>query len=91
MPHVARNTIFGFVPIISLAIFMMPAALAQNAASANPDSSTFDPDGTAHITRVVPMPKTVSPEAQQWLKEIEYEGPSDEGLGSTARGHRRMA
>ena len=30
---------------------------AQNTA-ANPDSATFDPDGTAHITRVVPMPAT---------------------------------
>jgi monoterpene epsilon-lactone hydrolase len=31
------------------------------------DSATFDPDGTAHITRIVPMPTTVSPEAQQYL------------------------
>src|SRR6185369_3149149 len=31
------------------------------------DSATFDPDGTAHITRIVPMPTTVSPEAQEYL------------------------
>jgi acetyl esterase/lipase len=31
------------------------------------DSSTIGPDGTATVTRVVPVPKTVSPEAQAML------------------------
>jgi acetyl esterase/lipase len=31
------------------------------------DSSTIAPDGTAYVTRVVPVPKTVSPEAQAML------------------------
>ncbi len=45
------------------------AAVPTSAAQSNPapDSATFDPDGTAHITRTVPMPQTISPEAQQWL------------------------
>ena len=34
------------------------------------DGATFDADGTAHITRVVPMPSTVSPEAQKWLASL---------------------
>lgn len=34
------------------------------------DNSHFDADGTAHITRVVPMPSTVSPEAQKWLASL---------------------
>ena len=34
------------------------------------DAATFDGDGTAHITRVVPMPSTVSPEAQKWLASL---------------------
>lgn len=34
------------------------------------DSAKFDPDGTAHITRVVPMPATISPEAQKWLESL---------------------
>jgi monoterpene epsilon-lactone hydrolase len=50
-------------------------ATSQTTSPANPDSASFDPDGTAHITRVVPMPSTVSPEAQQWLKDIEREPP----------------
>jgi epsilon-lactone hydrolase len=53
---------------------------AQSAATANPDSATFDPDGTAHVIRLVPMPPTVSPEAQQWLKEIERESPQPKDL-----------
>src|SRR5271170_7365992 len=31
------------------------------------DSSYFDEHGTAHITRVVPVPQTISPEAQAHL------------------------
>jgi epsilon-lactone hydrolase len=37
------------------------------------DSATFDPDGTAHITRVVPMPATISPEAQKWLDSLAHQ------------------
>jgi acetyl esterase/lipase len=31
------------------------------------DTTTIDADGTAHITRVLPLPKTVSPQAQERL------------------------
>jgi epsilon-lactone hydrolase len=40
--------------------------------AAQQDSATFDSDGTAHITRVVPMPQTISPEAQQWLESLTH-------------------
>jgi epsilon-lactone hydrolase len=44
---------------------------AMNSSDAAPvDSATFDPDGTAHITRIVPMPTTVSAEAQQYLTQL---------------------
>jgi monoterpene epsilon-lactone hydrolase len=39
----------------------LPAGVPQT------DSSYIDASGTAHVTRVVPVPKTVSPEAQQFL------------------------
>jgi len=52
----------------------------SGAAQTNPDSATFDPDGTAHITRAVPMPNTVSPGAQQWLKQIEHETSQERDL-----------
>jgi len=64
------------VLLFSLAV----AAIAQTNSAANPDSATFDPDGTAHITRVVPMPSTVTPEAQNWLKEIERESAPPKDL-----------
>ena len=42
---------------------------AQTTAETAPmkDSSYIDPQGTAHVTRVVPIPQTVSPQAQQFL------------------------
>lgn len=71
----------------SLAAFLLAVSVsAQTNAASDPDSATFDPDGTAHITRVVPMPGTVSPEAQQWLKEIEYEGPQSKELAEIRSG-----
>jgi len=54
-----------------LAVFMFSQSLAAQSSPATPqDSATFDPDGTAHITRIVPMPSTISPEAQQWLASL---------------------
>jgi monoterpene epsilon-lactone hydrolase len=46
------------------------SATAQSAPAPSGDSASFDPDGTAHVTRVVPMPSTVSPEAQEWLASL---------------------
>jgi acetyl esterase/lipase len=40
---------------------------AGNAVAVAQDSATFDANGTAHITRVVPEPLLVSPEARKWL------------------------
>jgi monoterpene epsilon-lactone hydrolase len=68
------------------ALLLALSALARTSAAPDPDSATFDPDGTAHITRVVPMPATVSPEAQQWLKEIEHEGPHSKDLAEIRSG-----
>lgn len=56
-------------------IFLLPMSASSQTASPNPDSAAFDADGTAHVTRLVPVPTTVSPESQQWLKEIEPEAP----------------
>jgi monoterpene epsilon-lactone hydrolase len=40
---------------------------ATSLATAQTDSSTIQPDGTAIVTRIVPVPKTISPEAQRLL------------------------
>jgi monoterpene epsilon-lactone hydrolase len=52
------------------AVAITPTLAAQSAPPPPQDSATFDPDGTAHITRVVPMPSTISPEAQKWLESL---------------------
>jgi monoterpene epsilon-lactone hydrolase len=39
------------------------------------DSSRIGPDGTAYITRVVPVPTTISPEAQKELAKVVSDAP----------------
>lgn len=56
-----------------------PLPAQQNSATP-PDSATFDPDGTAHLTRVVPMPSTISPEAQQWLASLTQQKSGEQTL-----------
>jgi monoterpene epsilon-lactone hydrolase len=53
-----------------------------------------DADGTAHIRRIVPLPDTVSPEAQAWLKGMRGEGtekPLAERRAEAAAGQARAA
>jgi monoterpene epsilon-lactone hydrolase len=61
------------------AIAMTPTLAAQSTLAAPQDSAAFDPDGTAHITRVVPMPASVSPEARKWLDSLDQQkvGPPE--------------
>ena len=63
-------TMLAFAPILA----------AQSTPPGSPDSATFDADGTAHLTRVVPMPTTVSPEAQKWLESLTKSTPGPESL-----------
>jgi monoterpene epsilon-lactone hydrolase len=46
------------------------------------DQSTVDPDGTAHLTRVVPVPLTVSPEARRSLAKPVTDPPIGETLAT---------
>jgi acetyl esterase/lipase len=52
------------------ALLLAQSLAAQSNPVPPPDSATFDPDGTAHITRVVPPPSTISPEAQKFLNAL---------------------
>jgi len=52
----------------------------QSSATPVKGTAAFDADGTAHITRVVPMPDTISPEAQQWLASLTHSTPGPESL-----------
>jgi len=61
------------------AIAITPSLAAQANPATQRDSATFDRDGTAHITRIIPMPTTISPEAQKWLESLSQQkiGPPE--------------
>jgi acetyl esterase/lipase len=44
--------------------------LALSIAASAQDAATFDADGTAHITRVIPEPALLSKEARAWLDSL---------------------
>lgn len=73
--------------LVVLSVSVLSLLASGQTASSNPDSATFDPDGTAHITRQVPMPATVSSEAQAWLKEIDRDSPQPEETLAERRKH----
>jgi acetyl esterase/lipase len=74
------------LPLTATFLTLSLAYAIPGAAQTNPDSATFDSDGTAHIMRTVPMPNTVSPEAQQWLKQIEHEAAQPHDLAEIRKG-----
>jgi acetyl esterase/lipase len=65
--------------LLLAAMALAPTLVAQSTPEATQDSATFDPDGTAHITRTIPMPQTISPEAQKWLESLTHQkvGPPE--------------
>jgi epsilon-lactone hydrolase len=68
----------------TICLFLLIAVAVALSARSNSvpqtDSATFDPDGTAHITRIVPAPETISPEAQKWLHSLIATTPGPETL-----------
>lgn len=66
--------------VIAAAALSVSPLAAQSNSTPVPDSATFDADGTAHIIRAVPMPATVSPEAQTWLESLIHTTPGPETL-----------
>jgi epsilon-lactone hydrolase len=50
------------------------------------DSSTILPDGTAFVTRIVPVPRTISQEAQHLLARVESDAPTHQSLEERRKG-----
>jgi epsilon-lactone hydrolase len=50
--------------------FCFSAFLLLGCSKPAADTARFDADGTAHITRTIPMPSTISAEAQNWLQSL---------------------
>jgi epsilon-lactone hydrolase len=61
-----------FVFAVMAASLLAGQGLAQQASAdaKQTDSSRIAPDGTAYVTRVVPVPTTISPEAQKVLARV---------------------
>jgi len=64
---------------VSVIVAQQPAPLPTTAAEApNRDTSYIDAQGTAHVTRVVPLPAAISPQAQRRLgAAVPDQGPPE--------------
>lgn len=63
--RLCRTVVIGFA-----AVWIVVAAQPQQAVTrtgAQTDSSVIDAQGTAHVTRVVPVPEDLSPQAKAWV------------------------
>ncbi len=58
------------IPIATLAFAVGVLATAMPGFAQEKNGATFDADGTAHLTRVIRPPATISPEAQKWMDSL---------------------
>jgi epsilon-lactone hydrolase len=63
-----KNIRQGFVVLLLAASAAAVSPDPQGPPPPAPDTTSLGPDGTARITRVVPVPTTISPEAQVFLR-----------------------
>jgi acetyl esterase/lipase len=73
------RTLIAAIPALML-LLMPDCSVLKNQATApnavpQTDTCTVDADGTAHVTRVVPVPQTISPEAQKFISQPGPSGP----------------
>ena len=64
-----KNSRICLYGLVSVSLVIAPALFGQTTEATAPktNSSYIDAQGTAHVTRVVPVPTTISPEAQKVL------------------------
>lgn len=82
--------------MIAIALLLAMAARAQAQTGAGEkkmddngemrNASRIMPDGTAYVTRIVPVPKTISPEAQHMLARVESDAPGHQSLEERRKG-----
>ena len=66
----------------SVLTFLFGLLSAGYCMAQQPDTASMDTDGTAHLTRVIPVPHSVSPEAQRSLAKHITDPPMDESLAA---------
>jgi len=77
----------GPVLVSALLAAQQPAPKPTTAAEAlNRDTNYIDAQGTAHVTRVVPVPKTISTEAQRRLSRPEPDQGPPQSLADRRKG-----
>lgn len=64
----------------SLLIFTIASLGFAQQGGPQTDSSVIDSSGTAHVTRVVPVPQSLSPEAQKRIGRIVSDAPGNQTL-----------
>jgi epsilon-lactone hydrolase len=73
--HASVLVIFALGPVAALGQQPAPTTAAN---APNSDTSYIDAQGTAHVTRVVPVPQTISPEARRSLAQpVPDQGPPE--------------
>jgi len=77
---VKKDSVLGLLCTLPLFLAFFFACNRPRRIVATQDGATFDSDGTAHITRVIPVPSSVSPEAQKWLASLTQQSKSPETL-----------
>ena len=71
-----RSSLSFVVLAASTALSAQQPAPTTAATAPNSDTSYIDAQGTAHVTRVMPVPKDLSPEAQKFIShQLPDEGP----------------
>jgi acetyl esterase/lipase len=69
-------------------LFALAAASFAVAQQTGPqtDTSVIDANGAAHITRVVPVPQSLSPQTQKWVGRIVSDAPGNQTLAERRSG-----
>ena len=75
--------------VVASAVLAIASTLTAQSNSALQDSATFDADGTAHVTRVIPTAATISPEARKWLESLNRESLNQQKAGPETLAERR--
>ncbi len=70
----------GAIGIFAVSLFVCQSFAGSSGDEQHSDTSKIGADGTAYITRVVPVPSTVSPEAQKMLARVVSDSASPETL-----------
>jgi epsilon-lactone hydrolase len=75
--HCWRAAMFLAAIAGALLVLWSTLVASQNQPAPVPqtDTCTVDPDSTEHVTRVIPVPGTISQEAQKYISRPQSSGP----------------